>query len=202
MSKAVSKSKESREPDTTIDVRILKALGHPLRQRVLQVLNRGIASPSQIAQEIEEPLSNVSYHVKILESCDAIELVKTEPVRGALEHFYRATMGAALEQEQWALLPESAKNDLAGEALRQIGRHASEAAASGGFEDPKSIVSWINFKLDDEAYAKLSEEALRLVDFATDLEAEAAVRLARLDDEACKEAERRLELATLLFHRA
>jgi len=201
MSKAVSRPAAS-ETDETIDVRILKALGHPLRQRILQVLNQGVASPNQVARELEEPLGNVSYHIKILESCDAIELVKTKPVRGALEHFYRATMRAKLEEDEWALLPDSAKGQLTNQTLTQIGRHANEAAAAGGFNDPKSVVAWVDFVLDDEAYEKLGEEVVRVIEMVADLEAEAAVRLAKLDDGAREEAEHRLELASLLFHRA
>jgi DNA-binding transcriptional ArsR family regulator len=74
----------------TIDRRLIKALGHPVRVRALEILNERVASPSELAKELAEPLGNVAYHVKILEENDAIELVRTAPVRGALEHFYRA----------------------------------------------------------------------------------------------------------------
>jgi len=202
VSKVKSEADKTKEAAETIDVRVLKALGHPLRQRVLQALNEDVASPNQVANKLGEPLSNVSYHVKILESCDAIELVRTEPVRGALEHFYRATMRPRLEEEHWALLPDSAKNDLTAQTLAQIGRHAGDAAAVGGFNDPKSAVAWVDLELDDEAYAKIGEEVVKLLNLATDLHAESAVRLAELDDEERKSATHRAELALLLFHRA
>ena len=76
--------------EATLDRRLIKALGHPVRVRALEVLNTRVASPSELAKELGEPLGNVAYHVKILEENDAIELVRTAPVRGALEHFYRA----------------------------------------------------------------------------------------------------------------
>ena len=80
---------ESMEAD--VDQRLIKALGHPVRMRVLDILDARVASPSELAKELGEPLGNVAYHVKILEETGAIELVRTAPVRGALEHFYRAT---------------------------------------------------------------------------------------------------------------
>jgi hypothetical protein len=43
-------------------------------------------------------LGNVAYHIKILEENGAIELVRTEPVRGALEHFYRASVSTQIAQ--------------------------------------------------------------------------------------------------------
>ena len=58
----------------TVDERVVKSLGHPLRQRILHVLSEGVASPNQIAQRLGEPLGNVSYHVKILLANEAIEL--------------------------------------------------------------------------------------------------------------------------------
>jgi len=188
--------------DETVDVKLLKALGHPLRQLILQELNQGVASPSEIANRLGEPLSNVSYHVKILAKCDAIELVRTAPVRGALEHFYRATTRARLDEKEWAALPDSIKDQLTGQTLSQIWQHVSAAAEQGGFQNPKSAVAWIPLELDEEAYSRLGDEVVRLLDLATDLQAEAAVRLAALDEDDRAEATHRTELALLHFHRA
>jgi DNA-binding transcriptional ArsR family regulator len=80
-----------KSKEAPVDQRLIKALGHPVRMRVLDILNDRVASPSELAKELGEPLGNVAYHVKILEEAEAIELVRTAPVRGALEHFYRAT---------------------------------------------------------------------------------------------------------------
>ena len=80
----------AKSTEATLDRRLIRALGHPVRVRALEVLSERVASPSELAKELREPLGNVAYHVKILEENDAIELVRTAPVRGALEHFYRA----------------------------------------------------------------------------------------------------------------
>lgn len=202
MNETNSKTIKQPESADTVDVRVLKALGHPIRQRILQALNEEISSPNQIARKIDEPLSNVSYHVKILVGCDAIELVDTKPVRGALEHFYRATMRARLEDEHWRALPESSRTGLTNQTLNQIWRHVGEAAEAGGFNDPESAVVWVDLQLDDEAYAELSDEIVRLVNHATDLQAEAAVRLAELDDDGREKATHRTELDLLHYHRA
>ena len=75
-----------------VDERLAKALSHPLRPRILQRLADGaVASPNQLAEALGERLGNVSYHVRILRELGLVELVRTEPRRGALEHFYRAT---------------------------------------------------------------------------------------------------------------
>ncbi|MEY2532928.1 MAG: hypothetical protein QOF29_838, partial [bacterium] len=38
-----------------IDQRIMKALSHPLRVRMLTLLNQKVSSPSELAQELGEP---------------------------------------------------------------------------------------------------------------------------------------------------
>ena len=75
---------EVKNTDPALDQRLIKALAHPLRERILQALNENVASPAQLARALDEPLGNVSYHVKILLECEAIELVRTAPVRGAI----------------------------------------------------------------------------------------------------------------------
>lgn len=87
-----------KSKEATLDRRLIKALGHPVRVRALEVLNARVASPSELAKELGEPLGNVAYHIKILEENDAIELVRTAPVRGALEHFYRASVSTQIAQ--------------------------------------------------------------------------------------------------------
>jgi DNA-binding transcriptional ArsR family regulator len=69
----------------------IKAMSHPLRASVLRILAERTASPAEISRELGEELSNVSYHTKQLVEFECAELVNTRPVRGALEHFYRAT---------------------------------------------------------------------------------------------------------------
>lgn len=68
-----------------------KALAHPLRVRILEEMGDGEASPNQLRQVLDEPLGNVSYHMKELVEFGAIAPTKTEPRRGAVEHFYRRT---------------------------------------------------------------------------------------------------------------
>lgn len=45
-------------------------------------------SPSKLSVELNEPLGNVSYHMSALAKKGWIVEVRTEAVRGAVEHFY------------------------------------------------------------------------------------------------------------------
>lgn len=82
-------------------------LSHPLRCRILAILTERIASPVQIAHELKEDLSNVSYHTTVLltkTEPELIELVDTEPVRGCTEHFYRAVQRPELTDEDYEVM--------------------------------------------------------------------------------------------------
>lgn len=70
-------------------VSLAKMRSHPLRVRILNEIGDGVMSPNGLANALGEPLGNVSYHVKTLVEGNALVLVKTEPRRGAVEHFYK-----------------------------------------------------------------------------------------------------------------
>lgn len=75
--------------DRSDDNDLLTALRHPLRRRILRRMDDDEAiSPRELSQQLEEPLSNVSYHVRVLVDCSAVTLVDTQPVRGSMQHFY------------------------------------------------------------------------------------------------------------------
>ena len=75
-----------------VDPRLAKALSHPMRARILTILNERVASPNEIAEMIDERLPNVSYHVRALLELGCIELVST-----AAEGGHRALLPCADE---------------------------------------------------------------------------------------------------------
>jgi DNA-binding transcriptional ArsR family regulator len=73
---------------------LLSILQHPLRKRLLRfyVEAEGSLSPKELTLLANDPkISNVGYHVRVLAEKGAVELVKTQPRRGSVEHFYEAT---------------------------------------------------------------------------------------------------------------
>jgi len=76
-----------------------KAVAHPLRAAILERLQDREASPIELAREMKEPIGNVSYHVRALHRLGAIRLVRQRQVRGAVEHYYTASVRISLSQE-------------------------------------------------------------------------------------------------------
>jgi DNA-binding transcriptional ArsR family regulator len=71
------------------DPRVVKALAHPIRMKILAILDEGTATPKDLAAELELPLENVSYHVRALKELGFIKLERTRQVRGAVAHHYK-----------------------------------------------------------------------------------------------------------------
>jgi DNA-binding transcriptional ArsR family regulator len=75
---------------------LLVGLQHPLRRAILREMDeKEPTSPQEISQRIKNPLSNVAYHVRVLAENRLVILVRTRPVRGAEQHFYRLDVEAA-----------------------------------------------------------------------------------------------------------
>ena len=162
-----------------VDAQLAKALSHPVRQRILQRLSEdGVASPTHLARALGEPLGNISYHVRILLESRYVELVRTEPRRGALEHFYRATVGPGLDDEQWARLPAAFRRKTLTRTLSEILQAASEASRSGGFDGPEAHVSRAELALDEDGRVELTALLAGTLEAARRIHSESAARVA------------------------
>lgn len=85
----------------------IKAMSHPLRAEAFRLIrDRGPLSPTEVARELEAELKDVSYHVRKLNEFNCVEEVANRPVRGAVEHFYRATEQHMIDTEEWGELAE------------------------------------------------------------------------------------------------
>ena len=117
-----------------VDPRIAKALSHPMRTRILGILDERVASPNEIAEMIDERLPNVSYHVRALLDLGCIELVDTAQRRGAIEHYYRAAVRPFLSDRDWKRLPRFGRQAISDAALEGVWEDVSTAISSGSFE--------------------------------------------------------------------
>jgi DNA-binding transcriptional ArsR family regulator len=77
---------------------LFDALGHPTRRQILREMDGGPpASPRELTERLDDTLSNVSYHFRVLAEAGVIKLVSTRPVRGSTQHFYGMEIDA-----EWA----------------------------------------------------------------------------------------------------
>jgi DNA-binding transcriptional ArsR family regulator len=66
-----------------------KALGHPMRHRLLFALGQGEATISQLAATLGSNKGNIAHHLKVLTDAGLALPAGTRQVRGGTEQYYR-----------------------------------------------------------------------------------------------------------------
>ena len=159
-------------------------MGHPVRNDALSILNERVASPNEISKELGESVGHVSYHIKVLKECDCIELVDTAPRRGAMEHYYRATSRAFLNDDEWARLPDSIRPGMSLSLLRTVLNDAGEALKSGSLDRRSDRhMSWTPMIVDEQGWRDATEALGELLERVLEIQAESAERLVGADEE-------------------
>ena len=169
-----------RQTASAVDSRLAKALAHPLRVQLLAALNEGVASPNELAKRLDEPLTNVSYHVRMLHDLGTIELVETEPRRGALEHYYRAVVRPFFGDRDWKKLPKNARGSISDAVLQLVWDDAAEAIKSGLFDerDDRHLTRSV-LAVDEQGWEELHDLLMETLDNAMQIQADSASRASK-----------------------
>lgn len=164
---------------------VAKAFAHPLRVQILIILNEKVASPNMLAQQLDQSLNLVAYHVRVLEKYDCIELVDTKQRRGATEHFYRATRRQFLTDTEWSRLPESLRPGLSGAMLKTAFDDVEEALDKETFDEIEDRhLSRTPMVVDKKGWEDTTELLLGTLDRLLEIQTEASERLAQSDEES------------------
>lgn len=105
------------------DSRVLAAMSHPLRRRLMDVLKvYGPSTVSQLAERTDQAVANVSHHLKVLGACDLIEEAP-ELARDRRERWWRlVSAGVSWTAAEFGDDPASAAVASAAESLN-LDRH-------------------------------------------------------------------------------
>jgi DNA-binding transcriptional ArsR family regulator len=160
-----------------LDPRLVKAFSHPIRHRIMVRLNEAVLSPNDLAKELGESLGRVSYHVRTLADVGAIELVRTVPRRGAVQHFYRAVVRAWFSDDDWRKLPESTRRELFDAQLQRIWQDTVAGARADGFDHPQAHVSFTWLDLDEQGLTDVAELLGETLERALAIQQESASRM-------------------------
>src|SRR4051812_567432 len=170
----------SMHPITNIeDPRYVKAMSHPLRVRILALLDERTASPVELAGWLGATLGTTAYHVRTLERIGLIELVRETRVRGAVEHHYRAKPRPTVSDDAWAAAPPIAKQAAVSASLQTIDAYARAASAAGGFDHGNAHPPRTPLRLDTRGWGELSRACIRLLSQIDRIEAAANERMER-----------------------
>ena len=164
-----------------IDERLLKALAHPTRQQILDLLVEGPSSPVRMQRQMGNvSLNLVSHHIKVLRDLGCIELVETKKKRGATEHIYRVTRRAMFSAEQWQAIEPGKRPPLTANILRLISEDSSRAFAENKFDErDDNHLSRTVLELDEEGWGEVVETLKGALDEILEANARSAERSQR-----------------------
>jgi DNA-binding transcriptional ArsR family regulator len=169
-----------RSPDATLGA----AVAHPLRCRCLTILADRVASPAEIARELRLEVSNVGYHVGALADAGLIEEVGQRPVRGAVEHFYRAVVRPITSTETEADTDFDRRSSFARTTWSLITANATTALAAGTAVDrPEHHLTRVPLRVDEQGWQEMSAAYMELYERVYEIQADAAERLGEDPDD-------------------
>jgi DNA-binding transcriptional ArsR family regulator len=167
-----------------VSPQLAAAMSHPTRVHAMSILLERTASPRQVADEIGEPLNNVTYHLNQLRDLGCIELVRTERAHGGrvLERFYRAIQRVYFDDDAWEVLDEKSRLDLVNVALRMVSQDIATAMAAGTFYgDDNAHISRSPMVVDEEGWREVTEVVRRATEALFEVEARVTARCAEAD---------------------
>ncbi|HEX3324547.1 MAG TPA: winged helix-turn-helix domain-containing protein [Solirubrobacterales bacterium] len=160
-------------------------IAHPTRVKSYVILNERVASPNEIALETNLAVGHVSYHVDKLKELKVIELVDERPVRGAIEHFYRAVRRPVALEAGLKEMTEEERDSLTRYTLQLALADAALAINAGTFDARlnRALVR-VPMTVDEEGFAKLASLHEEMYQRHLEIEAESAGRMADEKTEA------------------
>jgi DNA-binding transcriptional ArsR family regulator len=167
-----------------VDRRLTKALAHPTRVHILNILNDGPSSPSKIAKRLDGVSLNLtSHHIKVLRDLGCIELVREVRHGGRIEHIYRATERQYFTAGEWEEVEPHARQPITVSILRMISEDVGKSLASGKFDElPDNHLSRSPLAVDREGWGELVAILERALDEVLEVNTRSAER-ARLSGE-------------------
>jgi DNA-binding transcriptional ArsR family regulator len=173
--------KQSGARDSTLGA----IAAHPLRTQCLTILSDRTASPNEIAKDLGEEVGNVSYHVKQLLKMEVIELVSERPVRGAVEHFYRAIKRPLISDEEYARLTVEERLRFARLVLQFSVADAAIAIDKNTFtQRPDHHITRLPVRVDEEGWKELGTIYAEAFRRTIEVEAASAERMSGNPDAA------------------
>jgi len=159
----------------------IKAMSHPLRAEAFRLIrDQGPLSPAEVSRELEAEVKDLSYHIRKLKEFGCVEEVNNRQVRGAVEHFYRATEQHMIDTEEWGELAELEPDmavALTDEFMQSIVDDYSASRRAGIVAlDEEFWIVRTPLILDPEGMDEAQEAAQRYEDAMTEIASRSAER--------------------------
>ena len=113
-------------------------LAHPLRVRILAILNERDMSPVEFCREGFAPadmdVSHVAYHFRELAEYGCLTVVEENKRRGSIEHVYRGIGRAYFSDAEWSALDQEERVRISKTIVQGLMARVEEAMMAGTFD--------------------------------------------------------------------
>jgi hypothetical protein len=136
-------------------------LAHPVRVRVLEILNERDMSPIEFCREGFAPesmdVSHVAYHFRELAEYGCLKVIEENKRRGSIEHVYRGIGRAYFSDVEWSALNPEERSRISKTVVQGLLARIEGAVMTGTFDrrDDRHL-SWIAMKLDEQGWREMA----------------------------------------------
>jgi hypothetical protein len=135
-------------------------LAHPVRVRVLEILNERDMSPVEFCREGLAPagmdVSHVAYHFRELAEYGCLTVVEENKRRGSIEHVYRGIGRAYFSDMDWSEVSAEDRPRITRTVIQGLLARIEGALMSGTFESREDRhLSWVAMKLDEQGWKEM-----------------------------------------------
>jgi len=136
-------------------------LAHPMRVRVLEVLNQRDLSPVEFCREGFAPegmdVSRVAYHFRELAEYGCLEVIEENKRRGSVEHVYRGLTRAYFSDAEWSKLGGAERARISKTMIQGLFARIEGALLSGKFDSLiNRHLSWSAMRLDEQGWNEMA----------------------------------------------
>jgi DNA-binding transcriptional ArsR family regulator len=168
----------------TMETTLAAIVAHPTRARAFSILAERTASPVEIAQEIGKDVGHVGYHVRKLQQLNMIELVDERPVRGAVEHFYRAIQRPVVNEDEFAAMSIDEREGFTRYIMQLLVADVARSMDERTFDArPNHAIIRTPMLVDEEGFQELSEFHIELHERTMEVQARSSERRTKSGEE-------------------
>jgi hypothetical protein len=177
MGTRVKPTRSERERTSSASV-----LAHPLRVRILEILNERDMSPVEFCREGFGPanmdVSHVAYHFRELAEYGCLKVVEENKRRGSIEHVYRGIGRAFFSTPEWAEIDKEERTRLSKTVFQGLLARVEGAMMEGTFDSFEDRhLTWIAMHLDEQGWREMATALAAVYGELEQIRADAEARL-------------------------
>lgn len=175
----------ARKKPKSIEQVVQFALGHRLRVELLIVLNDGVPmTATQLAEIIDEPLNNVTNHLRKMLEDGSVEVAREEQRGNIVQYWYRSVAIPFYSQETAEEMTHLQRQMTAGAIVQSGSAEVLAGLYAGKLADPRTVLFWDHFNVDRAGREAIEAENERYLERIQEIEVEATNRRALSDEDA------------------